>query len=89
MSARALAEAATSDGELARAAQAGEVASLGSCARRPVIAAVTAEAEAGQELHLTRVLASGRVTVLEARFPTYSSDPRRGEPIAHRGPRRG
>jgi RNA polymerase sigma-70 factor (ECF subfamily) len=38
--------------------------------RRPVIAAVSAEAEAGVELHLTGVLASERVTVLEGRFET-------------------
>ncbi len=42
--------------------------------RRPVIAAVTAEAEAGVVLHLTRVLASERVTVLEGHFETVADD---------------
>jgi RNA polymerase sigma factor (sigma-70 family) len=45
--------------------------------RRSVITAVTAEAENGVELHLARVLASERVTVLEGRFETSAGGGRR------------
>jgi len=45
--------------------------------RQPVTVAISAQAEAGVELHLTNVIASERVTVLEGRFETLHGDPLR------------